>query len=109
MVSCTCVLSRPPRPRGHFLPRRRFERGNVDKFEVPPELQYTIVNMEETILDQCAGRARGGRGLFVDFGKKSRHRPRFPDRGKRHSPPFDIETPIWGDIEGFSFGLSQDV
>ena len=25
----------------------------MDKFEVPPELQYTIVNMEETILDQC--------------------------------------------------------
>ena len=32
--------------------RRRNERGDVDKFEVPPELQYTIVNMEETILDQ---------------------------------------------------------
>ena len=39
----------------HFLPgpaRRLFERDNVDKFEMPAELQYTIVNMEETILDQ---------------------------------------------------------
>ena len=41
------VSPSPPHP-----PARRFERGNVDKFEMPPELQYTIVNMEETLLDQ---------------------------------------------------------
>ena len=38
-----------------FIPfsTRRWERGNVDKFKVPPGLQYTIVNVEETLIDQC--------------------------------------------------------
>ena len=30
----------------------RFERGSGTKYEVPVELQYTIVNVEETLLDQ---------------------------------------------------------
>ena len=31
---------------------RLFERDNLEKVEVPPELLYAVVNMEETMLDQ---------------------------------------------------------
>ena len=50
-LSRLCPPSPAPLPRRPFFPRR-FERGYVAKFDLPPELMYTIVNIEEDVMGQ---------------------------------------------------------